>query len=286
MPIIPFEYLSALGVLLASWLLTLAYLKFHPQAAISPKEFRRMVTDKVFNLFLTFVLGWKLSPLFFQFGTVAVQPSALLYLPGGMPGVGLGVLFSLGYGFLVLKDPWKRIPDGAGNPFRRAFLVGGLSLVMWGSLTMLVYPALKANPATAPDFTLEQSDGKSVHLAELQGKPVILNFWASWCPPCRAEFPELEVFAQKWKDKAVLLSINASSTEKSDEDSRSFLSGQKVSYPVVYDHDGAVQKLYGVTSLPTTLVLDSQGRILERKVGAVTEALLSGILEKTGKRSD
>ncbi len=279
---LPFEYLSALGVLLLSYgLLRLLLVRFIVLQGYEKNEFRKLVVDRFFNLFFFFVLGWKLSPLMFQTATVISAPTALLYLPGGWPGLGLGVAAAGIYLTYLLVDPKKKIIPVDLRGFRQALLFGALSLTILG-LGVIGYHEFTRTPVAeapkAPDFSLQDGSGNWVSLSSFRGQPVVLNFWASWCPPCRAEFPELVAFQNKWAGKAVLLGINALSTEKNPGEIQSFLESQRVNFPIIYDNTGDVQKLYGVTVLPTTVVIDSLGRIIEFRSGALTEASLTGTL--------
>lgn len=126
----------------------------------------------------------------------------------------------------------------------------------------------------APDFTLSDSSGESVTLSELRGKPVILNLWASWCGPCRAEMPALQALHEDLGDQLVILGVNAS-----DQDSRqkalSFLSENGVTFRIVFDERGEVSDLYLLQALPTTYFIRADGIIEDVIIGGpLSEALL------------
>jgi len=120
--------------------------------------------------------------------------------------------------------------------------------------------------APAPDFTLQDLGGESVTLSQYRGKVVFLNFWASWCPPCRAEMPSMErlyeVFAN---DDFVMLAVNI---EQDAEAVRGFLRQHPHAFPVLLDLEETTQLLYGVDRFPETFLIDRQGRIVERYIGA------------------
>jgi peroxiredoxin len=118
----------------------------------------------------------------------------------------------------------------------------------------------------APDFTLPAIDGTSVTLSGLRGRPVILNFWATWCPPCRAEMPELEAFWQLYRtDQLVLLGIDqGEDSAVVDQFARSVVD---ISFPLLLDERTDVGALYGVRALPTTVFIDVDGRIQAITVG-------------------
>ena len=101
---------------------------------------------------------------------------------------------------------------------------------------------------------------------------MILNFWASWCPPCREETPGMERIWKKYKNDCVLLiGINV---QDSLEDTESYVDEFKITFPIVMDMDGSTSIDYGVTGLPVTFLLNSEGRIVDRWVGAISERRL------------
>lgn len=130
----------------------------------------------------------------------------------------------------------------------------------------------------APDFTLATLDGKFVQLSSMRGKPVVLNFWATWCPPCRAEMPELEKLWQDYhRGEVVLLGMDqGESAEAVDQFAREVVG---VSFPLVLDTRQKVGAQYGVRALPTTFFIDAQGRIQDIKVGGPMDMamLLDGV---------
>ena len=109
----------------------------------------------------------------------------------------------------------------------------------------------------ASDFELTLFDGQSLRLSDLQGKVVVLNFWASWCPPCRAEMPDFEEMWNELKDQEVVfLGIAVSDSER---DARGFAEATGVTYPLGLDETGRIARDYRVTSLPTTFLIDRDG---------------------------
>ena len=126
-------------------------------------------------------------------------------------------------------------------------------------------PAL-AKSFRAPNFTLQGEDGKTYRLSEYRGKVVVLNFWATWCPPCRYEMPSLERAWSMLKDKdVVVLAINVG--EKADVIFE-FTGQYPMSFALPMDLDGTVIKQYPVTGLPTTYVINPDGMVTHRAVGS------------------
>jgi cytochrome c biogenesis protein CcmG/thiol:disulfide interchange protein DsbE len=127
----------------------------------------------------------------------------------------------------------------------------------------------------APDFSLQTLGGTEIRLSELRGQAVLLNFWASWCPPCRAEMPALERTYQAWQDQGfIILAINATSQD-SPEQAQTFAQEYGLSFPVLLDLDGEANLLYQVRSLPTSFFIDPQGVLREIVIGGpMSEALL------------
>jgi DsbE subfamily thiol:disulfide oxidoreductase len=129
----------------------------------------------------------------------------------------------------------------------------------------------------APDFSLQTLAGQSVNLSALRGQPVLLNFWASWCPPCRQEIPALQAAYLRYAPRGVaLLGINIKEDAKTAEQ---FAASMAFTYPVALDSDGALSERYQVQGIPTTLVLDAQGIVRQRHVGPLTEQMIDDYLQ-------
>ncbi len=124
----------------------------------------------------------------------------------------------------------------------------------------------------APDFTLTDLNGNQVSLSQFRGKKVVINFWATWCPPCRAEMPDLDRLARDYSGRVVVLAIDI---QEGRELVRPFLEEIKVvSLMPLLDTDGKVSVTYKVSALPTTFIINENGIVQEVNVGAINYAWL------------
>lgn len=135
----------------------------------------------------------------------------------------------------------------------------------------------------APDFTLQTADGKSVSLSSLRGRPVLLNFWATWCPPCQAEMPEIEKFYRQNNKKFNLVAVNLTSSEKSVEQVNKFLQAGGYTFPVLLDKEGAVAGRYAVRYIPTSFFIDARGVIQMEYTGPMSLQIMQDGLNKAGR---
>ncbi|HZG60044.1 MAG TPA: thiol-disulfide oxidoreductase ResA [Anoxybacillus sp.] len=121
----------------------------------------------------------------------------------------------------------------------------------------------------APDFALKTLEGKEIRLSELKGKKVILNFWATWCPPCQAEMPEMQNFYEKYNKDIEILAVNLTSEDSRDKVD-SFIKEYGLTFPVVLDEKGDILTLYKISPIPTSYMIDSEGIIRHKYVGPMT----------------
>jgi thiol-disulfide isomerase/thioredoxin len=120
-------------------------------------------------------------------------------------------------------------------------------------------------PKAVADFSVQALDGARQSLSSLRGKIVILNFWATWCPPCRAEMPALDSLWKKNKDKAfVIMGVSLGEDQKTVMD---FVAKAKYSYPIFLDQSGELGARFGARSIPTTYVFDKEGQAIAGKIG-------------------
>lgn len=118
----------------------------------------------------------------------------------------------------------------------------------------------------APDFTLTDMQGQQVSLSQFRGKIVILNFWATWCPPCVEEMPSMEQLYREFKDKdLVVLAVNVESSGQ--EAVSEFLAKKSYSFKILLDPDAEIQNTYGVFRLPESFLIDRNGVVVEKVIG-------------------
>lgn len=126
-------------------------------------------------------------------------------------------------------------------------------------------PAVKIG-APAPDFTLVNMDGEMVSLADFRGRIVVINFWATWCPPCREEKPTMEELYKRFKDEGlVFLAINVE--ENGHQVVSQYLMSHPYSFPILLDAKAVVQGLYGVFRYPESFIIDRNGVAVEHVIG-------------------
>jgi cytochrome c biogenesis protein CcmG/thiol:disulfide interchange protein DsbE len=138
----------------------------------------------------------------------------------------------------------------------------------------------------APDFALENGDGETVRLSELRGRPVVVNVWTSWCPPCREEMPALKRVYRDYQDQGVVILGLNSTSQDTREAALSFAAEQGLTFPILLDEGGEATRLYQVRALPTTFFIDAQGTIQEVIVGGpMSEALMRIRVEQLIEKS-
>lgn len=163
-------------------------------------------------------------------------------------------------------------------------IIAGVAALFWmGQQTVNPQPteaesaAAQSQGQTAPDFTLTSLNGEPVSLSDYAGQVILVNLWATWCPPCKAEMPAINAFYEEYKgDGFVVLAVN------SQEDVaivQQFITEQGFSFPVVLDSRGEVMNQYQVRGLPTTFIIDRSGEIQYMHSGAITYDQLEKVVQ-------
>jgi len=174
---------------------------------------------------------------------------------------GLVILLAIGLG-------------GAWILYSQAVTTGG---VTGGDAAALAPAPVAGHPA--PDFALQTLDGETVRLSDFAGKPVLVNFWATWCGPCRAEFPDFQEASVDNADKLVIIGINNTTADQPDlvDD---FVAEMGATFPIVLDQDGKVSESYQIRGLPTTIFVDRDGIVNEVFTGPINKAYIEAKLNE------
>jgi thiol-disulfide isomerase/thioredoxin len=243
-----------------------------------PKAKRRELT----NLFSVGLMGgYLLSRIVLiigSFSTIISNPLLLLMNIGAPWAWGLGLILTAFLSLFLAKDPvdWK--PQGLMLGVKAAIALGLGGAVFFSLPFLFPEPESRSLP---PIATLQ---GDEYRLEDSPSETLVLNFWASWCGPCEIEIPEIKAYlSQNPGDRPRFLGVNATTTEKSLEDVTDFVDRLGIGFPILLDKKGAWQEVYGVQSLPTSLLINRRGQVLNRKVGILDQNTLSAWMNTQGE---
>jgi peroxiredoxin len=168
--------------------------------------------------------------------------------------------------------------------FIGALLLGGTWIALSRVDNPIAGSSAPPNPQvgfTAPDFTLDSLSGDSIMLSDLRGKVVVLNFWASWCRPCRAEMPAMNAVYEKFRDQGLVV-LGVNTTYQDDEASaRAAIQEWGLTLPIVFDRDSVTSRQYRIQAMPTTFFIGRDGVIGDIVFGGpMSEALIGSKIEK------
>lgn len=119
----------------------------------------------------------------------------------------------------------------------------------------------------APDFTLTNLEGETTKLSDFRGKKILLNFWASWCGPCRAEMPDMQKYYEEYSDSVEIVAVNVRDTERNDQNVIDFVEEYGAAFPVLLDEGSVVSNIFSAHQLPTSYLIDSNGVIQNKVIG-------------------
>jgi peroxiredoxin len=183
---------------------------------------------------------------------------------------------------------------------RKEFLILAAGLLVGAGLAIFIYFALDlsnddagladelpgvslpesaAVGAPAPDFELNNLENEPVRLSDLRGKIVVINFWATWCEPCKVEMPFLEKLHSSSQKQLEILAVNF---DEPSQQVQQFAEEYQLSFPILLDPGGNVQNLYRVRGYPTTFILDEEGIVRFHHIGLITEGQLDQYLSELG----
>ena len=172
---------------------------------------------------------------------------------------------------------------------KKSLLIYAISIVMVLSVAVWAYnymsddyipedlpdTAQSQSLETAPDFTVEDAEGNSVKLSDYRGKPVVVNFWASWCKPCQMEFPAFEkLYKENGKDIHFLMVNMTDNQRETKEIAEGYIKGAGYTFPVFFDTNMDAAYTYYVSSIPMTLFIDAEGNIVHVQRGTMSEDML------------
>lgn len=136
----------------------------------------------------------------------------------------------------------------------------------------------------APDFSVVDVAGERVSLSSFTGKPVIVNFWATWCPPCRAELPYFDKLAAEHEGAVQFMMVDLTDGRRETiEVAKAFVEREGYSFPIFFDTEYEGASAYGVRAIPTTVVVDARGEIADVHIGAMDESTLRGYVDRVTK---
>jgi len=141
--------------------------------------------------------------------------------------------------------------------------------------------AAEGESSILPDFTVYTEDGKKVSLYDKLDRPVVINFWATWCPPCKAEMPDFDELYKEYGDRVDFMMVNLTDGNRDTVAAvKDFIAEKGYSFPVYCDSDMTASYFYGVQSIPTTVFFDADGNIITTNVGMMSREALSEMLRK------
>lgn len=242
--------------------------------------------------FLGFV-GWKAAPLIHYFDRIRLDPVLILRMPGGRIGIVLGAFTTLSWMVwrVMRTAPNARIRFALDAAVAVALLAGATALVPAGALLIrsdaprALRFADDSKPTVPPELSLAVLDAPSLSFSELRGTPVVLSFWASWCGPCRAEFPHKVRFYHEFGEQIAFVAVNATNTEPNVETVRRYARDNDLPFRIALDAHGEMARSFAVRGTPTTVLIDAQGRIVARWFGPVSYDRLASAVRTILQRS-
>lgn len=174
---------------------------------------------------------------------------------------------------------------------KAALIVGISSLVVWtinSNISFATQPKIEKTERLevgiyegqlAPEFTLKTIGGEDMSLSSFRGKRIILNFWASWCPPCKAEMPHMqEFYIENKESNVILLSVNLTTAEKKSEDVAKFVEEYELTFPVMLDVKGDIGRIYQAHAIPTSYLIDSKGIVKKKIIGPMDKEMMNELI--------
>ncbi|MED3573092.1 redoxin domain-containing protein [Cytobacillus praedii] len=252
------------------------------------KELGKQLFELAVNSVFWGFLIWKGSLLLLEPKLIVESPMSLLYFTGGTRGFILGILGAFIY--FVLKARKLKITNVM---ILKSIVVFAFAVISGSFLLNLFFNEDKPKVNTAdtvevglqegnkaPDFQLKTLNDTDVKLSDLQGKKVFLNFWATWCPPCKAEIPHMQDFYEsRNKTEVEILAVNLTTSEKNPGKIRDFVTERSVTFPVLLDQEGEIGDQYRALTIPTSYLIDSNGIVRKKIVGPMDKEMMEQLIE-------
>ena len=240
---------------------------------IKSKKLRKDIESTWLNGGLAYIVGVKVSLLFTHYNGLQQEWIGILYNWGDTINQAIGILSILGYyAWFILKKSTRKSKH-------ISYLFITTSVFAW--IFFMTGVITKPKPSTVlKDLKiveeLETLSGEQLQLREHQ--VVILNFWATWCPPCRAEMPDLQEFSVNHPDVNFIAVNNIDSEKKGAEGVSAFMTRNHYTFNVLLDAQSQLGNQFGISAFPTTVVVDATGQVLGKKVGVVSKSWLESFL--------
>lgn len=175
----------------------------------------------------------------------------------------------------------KNVQKKNKGSIERSLIVVVMILILLIAGTVKAHTQTKTTAQKAPDFTLKSMDGTDVTLSKLNDRPVLVNFWATWCGYCVKEFPDLEELWNEYEGKIHILAVNVGETRKVIDD---FLKKTPYTFPIVMDSSYAASTAYKVSGIPVTYIIGTDGSILFSRVGMMSKKDMVTAVEEALKK--
>lgn len=151
----------------------------------------------------------------------------------------------------------------------------------YGESTLDTTTTSSAIGQPVPNFTVTDVSGKSVSLKDFLGKPVVINFWASWCPPCKGEMPYFQKAYETYGSEITFLMVDLTDgTRETEAAARRYIAEQGYTFPFYFDHQSRTASSWGIASIPSSYFVDQDGNLAALQIGALTEAQLEAAIGK------